>query len=342
MPPRVELFRQWTLMQGGVKFLVDFRTDVLGAIESGIPLKPLNADLREFLESLFSAGILQMRTIDWDSPASLLEKLIRYEAVHAIQGWDDLRNRLDSDRRCFAFFHPNMPGEPLIFVEVALCRGIADNVLRLLDTDASALAPEDADTAVFYSISNTQKGLAGIPFGDFLIKQVVGRLQHDIPGVERFVTLSPLPGFRRWLESEDGRAFLAALPAAVLRNADCGSAEIFWQTVQAITPAGAASVPEAFRKLMRSLAAHYLTAVRHPGHNTACDPVAHFHLSNGSRIEQINWGANLTERGIRESFGLMVNYRYKLDDIQRHHEDYVSDGTVHVSRQVRGLHIKRG
>ncbi len=338
---RTELLRQWTLMPSGVKFLVDLRVDVLAAIKDGLPLKPLDADLMELLESLFNVGMLQLQSIRWDSSASLLEKLIRYEAVHEIQSWNDLKNRLDSDRRCFAFFHPNMPDEPLIFVEVALVKGVADNVQALLDTGATALSTDAADTAVFYSISNTQKGLTGIPFGDFLIKQVVGRLQRDVPKVKRFVTLSPMPRFRAWLEGEEGAALLASLDPKVWQSAGCAGPEVFTEKLKALDTATAGEATEGFQSLLKGLAMHYLAGAKRPGRDTAFDPVAHFHLSNGARIEQINWGGNLSGRGLKESYGLMVNYRYKLERIERHHEDYVHQGTVYVSKAVRALRLKR-
>lgn len=342
VPDRAELLRQWTLLPAGVKFLVDLRRDVLDLMKTEPRFKPLSTDIKLMLASLFNAGILQLQSISWRSPAALLEKLIAYEAVHEIRSWEDLKNRLDVDRRCFAFFHPNMPDEPLIFIEVALCKGVADNVLKLLDTSTAALDPREADTAVFFSISNTQKGLAGIPFGGFLIKQVVDRLQHDVPNIRKFITLSPMPGFRKWLTGEDGLAAVASLDAKKLKTAAPGlaAAKDFDAWLDGLDWQSPDNIPEESRLLLRGLAARYLTEVKRGNGPAALDPVAHFHLNNGARVEQINWGANLTERGLRESFGLMVNYRYKLERIEQHHEDYLHKGRVHTSTLVRGLRAK--
>ena len=342
VPDRAELLRQWTLLPDGVKFLVDMRRDVFGLMKSEPRFKPLSTDLKLLLASLFNVGILQLQSISWKSPAALLEKLIAYEAVHEIKSWADLKNRLDVDRRCFAFFHPNMPEEPLIFIEVALCKGVADNVMRLLDTSTPALQPQEADTAIFFSISNTQKGLGGIPFGGFLIKQVVDRLRHDVPNIKKFITLSPIPRFRQWLEGEEGLAALQSLDPKKLKVAAPGlnAPEDFNEYLAQLDWENPESIGEDFRLLLRGLCARYLTGAKRNGGHTALDPVAHFHLNNGARIEQINWGANLTERGLRESFGLMVNYRYKLERIEKHHEDYLHKGTVYVSSQVKALRAK--
>ena len=339
-PPRVELFRQWTMMPAGVKFLVDLRADLLPAKKENPDLKRLDNDLKEILKSLFNVGILKLQPMGWNSPAALLEKLIRYEAVHEIQSWDDLRNRLDNDRRCFGFFHPNMAEEPLIFVEVALCRGIAESVHTLLDTEAKVLDPDSADTAVFFSISNTQKGLAGIPFGSFLIKQVVDRLQHDLPNIKRFITLSPIPGFRNWLEGEEAPQFISQIDPKILAAAGINDPEDVPAFFQNFDWGQADKADEAVQTLLRGLAFHYLTEAKRPGRETALDPVAHFHISNGARIEQLNWAANVSDRGLRESFGLMVNYRYKLERIEKHHEDYASKGLIHTSRQLKPLRLK--
>ncbi len=342
VPARAELLRQWTLLPAGVKFLVDLRRDVFGLMKDEPRFKPLSTDIKELLASLFNVGILQLQSINWKSPASLLEKLIAYEAVHEIQSWEDLKNRLDVDRRCFAFFHPNMPEEPLIFIEVALCKGVADNVQKLLDTSLPALQPQGADTAVFFSISNTQKGLAGIPFGGFLIKQVVDRLQHDVPSVKTFITLSPIPGFRKWVEGEGGLSVLKGLDTKKLKAAAPGLAapENFAEYLAGLDWEHPESISEEFRLLLRGLCARYLTQAKRGNGPTALDPVAHFHLNNGARIEQINWGANLTARGLRESCGLMVNYRYKLERIEKHHEDYLHKGRVHTSSMVKSLRAK--
>jgi malonyl-CoA decarboxylase len=342
VPDRAELLRQWTLLPAGVKFLVDLRRDVIGLMKADPRFKPLSTDLKLLLASLFNVGILQLQSISWKSPAALLEKLIAYEAVHEIKSWEDLKNRLDVDRRCFAFFHPNMPEEPLIFIEVALNKGVADNVLRLLDTSVPALNPHEADTAVFFSISNTQQGLAGIPFGGFLIKQVVDSLRHDVPNIRKFITLSPIPGFRKWMEGEGGQAVLKTLDPKKLKAAAPGldKAESFAAYVAGLDWEHPETIGEDFRLLLRGLCARYLTEAKRGNGPAALDPVAHFHLNNGARVEQINWGANLTERGRRESFGLMVNYRYKLERIEKHHEDYLHKGMVYTSSQVKALRMK--
>ncbi len=199
---RFKLLSQFSTLPDGFKFLVDMRADLLPLLKKDKHLRPLEADFKRLLSSWFDIGLLELRTIDWNAPASLLEKLIAYEAVHEIVSWTDLKNRLDSDRRCYAFFHPKMPMEPLIFVEVALVNGMSDNIHRLLDIEAPATDPNEADTAIFYSISNAQAGLAGISFGNFLIKRVVDKIRHQLPNVKHFATLSPVPGFRRWLDAQ--------------------------------------------------------------------------------------------------------------------------------------------
>ncbi|QYY35814.1 malonyl-CoA decarboxylase [Ruficoccus sp. ZRK36] len=342
VPARAELLRRWTLLPAGVKFLVDMRRDVFALMREEPRFKPLSTDLKEMLSSLFNVGILQLQSISWNSPAALLEKLIAYEAVHEIESWEDLKHRLNVDRRCFAFFHPNMPNEPLIFIEVALHKGVADNVQKLLDTSAPALKPSDADTAVFYSISNTQKGLGGIPFGGFLIKQVVDRLRHDVPNIRKFITLSPIPGFRKWMEGEGGLEMLKGLDPKKLAAAAPGlsAPENFAEYLAGLDWEHPESMSEDFKMLLKGLCVRYLGEAKRGNNPTALDPVAHFHLNNGARIEQINWVANVTPRGLRESFGLMVNYRYKLERIEKHHEDYLHRGVVYTSSAVKALRTK--
>ncbi|MCX7383411.1 MAG: malonyl-CoA decarboxylase [Alphaproteobacteria bacterium] len=311
-PPRQELLRRINHGQGGTAALVALRQEVLGNLRGNPELAPLDADLRHLFSSWFNRGFLELRRIDWNTPAAVLEKLIVYEAVHEIEGWNDLRRRLAPDRRCFAFFHPALPGEPLIFVEVALVQGLADAVQPLLapDTDnAAQMARAGApDTAIFYSISNCQEGLRGISFGNFLIKQVVEELMAELPQLRRFATLSPVPGFRRWLarEAEAGRATL---------------------------PGDGDPPAEESRAEMLGHCARYLTEAA-PGRG---DPVARFHLGNGARLERINWRGNLAPRGIAESFGLMVNYLYDRDTIEANHEAYARVGSVARSRAVEAL-----
>jgi malonyl-CoA decarboxylase len=339
-PPRLRLLTQFNALPEGVKFLVDLRADLLALRSDDSYLQGLDNDLRELLLSWFDTGFLDLRVIDWDSPASLLEKLVAYEAVHQITSWQDLRNRLDSDRRCYALFHPRMPEEPLAFVEVALVQGMANSIQALLDEKAPRMDPQQADAAIFYSISNTQKGLKQISFGDYLIKRVVQTLSREFPRIRIFATLSPIPGFRRWLqalpEPELSAAFLpedlAELPA--LSN-DRG----LKQTVDGLlADNGWAAEPKRAAALQRPLmllAARYLVAKR--GDGQPLDSVARFHLRNGARLERLNWLGDLSDNGMAQSCGLMVNYRYVVDEIEANHEAYMKDGHISLGQEMRGL-----
>jgi malonyl-CoA decarboxylase len=319
-PPRQELLRRMNMSPGGTAALVELRRQLLHELREEPALKPLESDLHHLFVSWFNRGFLQLRRIDWQTPAAVLEKIIRYEAVHEIAGWHDLRRRLAADRRCYGFFHPALPNEPLIFVEVALVQGLAESIQPLLDTEHEAGAETraaEADTAIFYSISNCQDGLRGISFGNFLIKQVVEDLKAELPQLTRFSTLSPIPGFRRWLEkrmAEGGADAELAIPV---------SEEGWWQD-----PARA----EALRAPLLRLCAEYLTS---PGDRM--DPVARFHLGNGARLERINWLGNTAPRGMQESYGLMVNYLYDRDEIERNHEAFARGGTVVRSGAVDAL-----
>jgi malonyl-CoA decarboxylase len=324
-PPRLRLLRQFNALPQGVKFLVDLRADLLAAGEGDAGLAALDEDLRELLVSWFDLGFLDLRRIDWNSPAALLEKLIAYEAVHEIASWDDLRGRLESDRRCFALFHPRMPDEPLAFVEVALVAGLADDVRALLDRDASAGDTGQADTAIFYSISNTQKGLRGVSFGEHLIKKAVEALSRDVPALKRFATLSPVPGFRRWLERAAGTH-----AAALFQPGD----EALFEALRASTPA-AVPAGEAMREFVCRMAAWYFA--QRTGDGAPLDPVARFHLRNGARLERLNWPADRSANGWRQAWGLMVNYLYDPRRLEAHHERYMRDGTVVMSRPLREL-----
>lgn len=327
-PPRMKLLSQFTELPEGIKFLVDMRAELLDLRKTYPKLLPLEADLKRLLSSWFDIGLLQMEQINWHSGAHLLEKLIAYEAVHAIQSWDDLKNRLESDRRCFAFFHPKMPDEPLIFVEVALVQGLADNVQKLLDEDAPILDMNDADTAIFYSISNAQRGLAGISFGNFLIKRVVSELQHDYHNLTRFSTLSPIPGFMRWLQKQD-EASLQSLPGgtAWLKFSEPRLPQ-HWHLDE--------DDAEARKEPLMKLAAHYLSQEKRRG-KTALDPVTNFHLSNGAEIAQLNWMADSSENGFKQSAGLMVNYLYDLPHIENRSLNYRSTGEIAQSSQFKSL-----
>ncbi|GIU86403.1 MAG: malonyl-CoA decarboxylase [Acidimicrobiia bacterium] len=325
-PPAIGLLSSFSGLEGGVKLLVDLRADLLGLAAGDPDLAELDEELRRHLATLFDIGLLELRRITWDAPASLLEKLIEYEAVHAIDSWADLKNRLDSDRRCYAFFHPSMPDEPLVFVEIALTAGIATELESLLDESAPELNAGRADTAVFYSISNCQPGLAGVNLGNALIKQVVDRLRGELDHVRHYVTLSPIPGFRAWLEDElrtgdlpaREAELLPAQPGRVLaRLADAG-----WDADEAIRPA------------LLTLCARYLTTQRD---GRVVDPVANFHLANGASVERLNWLADPSAAGRERSVGIMANYRYDPDRIMERAEAYVARGEVAMSDAVRQL-----
>jgi malonyl-CoA decarboxylase len=322
-PPRQELLRRMNMAPGGTGTLIAMRSEITAHLPHEPELKLLDADLKHLFASWFNRGFLQLRRIDWQSPAAVLEKLIAYEAVHAIKGWDDLRRRLAPDRRCFAFFHPALPGEPLIFVEVALVVGLATSMQPLLsqDVEEDTAQAAGADTAIFYSISNCQDGLRGVSFGNLLIKQVVEELHAEFPKLKRFSTLSPVPGFRRWLTQ---RLAAETNPDAALlpKLARDG----WWHDPEQSEPLRAA--------LMR-LCAIYLT--RRPSPGNRIDPVARFHLGNGARLERINWLGNTEPRAIQESFGIMVNYLYDYDTIENNHDAFVRGGTIVRSPDVDAL-----
>jgi malonyl-CoA decarboxylase len=322
-PPRQELLRRMNMAPGGTGALIAMRGELTAHLHDEPALKLLDADLRHLFASWFNRGFLELRRIDWQSPAAVLEKLIAYEAVHEIKGWDDLRRRLAPDRRCFAFFHPALPGEPLIFVEVALVQGLATAMPPLLaretDEEVARAQAAGADTAIFYSISNCQVGLRGISFGNFLIKQVVEELQAEFPQLKRFSTLSP--GFRRWLMQRlaDGSDPDTALLPELERDG-------WWHDL---------AQSEKLRPALMRLCALYLT--RRPSPGSRIDPVARFHLGNGARLERINWFGNSAPRGIQESFGIMVNYLYDHDSIEDNHEVFVRDRTIVRSPEVDAL-----
>jgi malonyl-CoA decarboxylase len=339
-PPRLKLLTQFTSIPDGRKFLVDLRGSLLKMRGSDKLLTALDADLRGLLAAWFDIGFLELQRIDWNSPAALLEKLVTYEAVHAIRSWRDLKNRLDSDRRCYAFFHPRMPGEPLIFVEVALVKGLAGSVQDLLDEKAPVQDPAHADTAIFYSISNCQSGLAGISFGNFLIKRVVEELSDEFRNLKTFATLSPIPGFRRWLDSlllqnepgllSDDEA--SDLASAVPAETGCEAlAKIignrhWWRD---------AALRKTVEPILIRLAARFLLVETNG--RRAKDPVAHFHLSNGARVERVNMAGDTSEKGAKESATLMVNYLYDPAKIEAWHEDYAGEGKRNASTSVRKL-----
>jgi malonyl-CoA decarboxylase len=341
-PPRQELLRRMNMAPGGTATLIAIRKEVLGAIKTHPVLKPLESDMHHLFSSWFNRGFLELRRIDWNTPAVVLEKLIAHEAVHEIKGWDDLRRRLGPDRRCFAFFHPRLPGEPLIFVEVALVKGLASAIHPLLDRNDAEPSEDRPDTAIFYSISNCQEGLRGISFGNFLIKQVVEELKGELPSLKHFATLSPVPGFAKWLAAQLNRdgadaAVLhpdeeqALLAAATGSNAGDALNAIVrqegWWTMPAFTGV--------LQPMLTRLCAVYLTEER--GGKGPSDPVARFHLGNGARLESINWLGNTAAKGLAESFGIMVNYLYDPDKIEINHETFVKKGVVVRSAEVEAL-----
>ena len=341
-PPRLRLLTQFTTIPDGRKFLVDLRGFLLKVRRDDKLLAALEADLRGLLAAWFDIGFLELQRIDWNSPAALLEKLVGYEAVHEIRSWRDLKNRLDSDRRCYAFFHPRMPGEPLIFVEVALVKGLAGSVQGLLDEKAPLLDPREADTAIFYSISNCQRGLAGISFGNFLIKRVVEELSGEFRNLKTFATLSPIPGFRALAGREAGRGSSRACcrmrsPPALPRRCRRRTGE---QALAAILAKRGWWREPGLRKtaepVLVRLCARYLL-VEANGGKRARDPVAHFHLSNGARVERINIAGRHVGEGRQGKRDLMVNYLYDPGKIEDWHEDYAGEGKRNASTTVRRL-----
>jgi malonyl-CoA decarboxylase len=323
-PKRQELIRRLNRAPSGTSELVAMRADLLAVMKSNKDLAALDRDIVHLLSSWFNRGFLVLRRIDWSSPANILEKIIRYEAVHEIRDWDDLRRRIDPvDRRCYAFFHPALVDEPLIFVEVALTEAIPGAIAPLLAEDRQLVAIERARTAVFYSISNTQRGLGGISFGSFLIKQVAEELQRELPKLENFVTLSPVPGFMQWLKqasdvpvSDEGRALLDQLDKPDwFENAELAAQ---------------------LRTVVEPLAAYYFLKAR-TSKGRLIDSVARFHLGNGARLERIDWLGDLSPKGLRESAGIMVNYLYRLEDIEKNHEAYVNQDEIAASNAVKKL-----
>jgi malonyl-CoA decarboxylase len=341
VPPRLTLLRKFNGLERGIKFVIDMRADLLDLTRENPEFRAIDGELRTLLHDWFDVGFLQLQRITWAAPASLLEKLIAYEAVHEIRSWNDLKHRLESDRRCYAFFHPSMPDEPLIFVEVALVDGIAANVQKLLDANGGdRVDPDHANTAIFYSISNAQKGLAGVGFGDFLIKRVVDDLSHELPSVKTFSTLSPIPGFRRWLDERlaDGADLLTHEEEDALAELMTGDDETPLLNAALAAPDWPQNeaLDAVLKPILLRLAAGYLLYQRRDG-GRALDPVAHFHLSNGARVERLNWHGDLSARGLQQSAGLMVNYLYALDRIEANHEAYVSGGDIPASSGVRNL-----
>jgi malonyl-CoA decarboxylase len=327
-PRRQELFRRLNLAPGGTAALVRMREQLLDALDHRPDLGTVDADFVHLFSSWFNRGFLVLRRIDWSTPAMVLEKIIRYEAVHRIRSWDDLRRRIDpADRRCYAFFHPALVDEPLIFVEVALMREIPGAIAPILSVQRDTPAPDKATTAVFYSISNCQRGLAGVSFGNFLIKQVVQEICRENPRLQTFVTLSPAPDFASWLAREranEGSAALSPEDRAALAGLD---RQGWWQLADVREPM--------HEPLLRAAAWYFMRARNRRG--LPLDPVARFHLGNGARLERLNWLADATEKGIDQSHGLMVNYLYDIDHIEKNHEAYAEGHNVVAASAVRRL-----
>ncbi len=298
-PPRQEVFRRMNMAPGGTAALLDLRSELLALMKQHPELAAVDQDLCHLLGSWFNRGFLELRRIDWKTPASILEKLIAYEAVHEIRGFPDIKRRLERDRRCFAFFHPALQDEPLIFVEVAFVNELPAEVGPILSMESAVGDPRRARCAVFYSITSCQPGLKGVSFGNFLIKQVASDLHAELPNLKLFATLSPVPGLRAWVKRRIG-------------DIDIGQ-----------------------REQIEALAAWYLTREWEDGH--VLDPVARFHLGNGARLERLNWNADASARGLAQSFGLMVNYVYALGDVERNHEEYVNGHRVVCSGAVEKL-----
>lgn len=327
-PRRQELIRRLNLAPKGISTLVGMRERLLSLKADTPELEAVDADFAHLFTSWFNRGFLILRPIDWSTPAHILEKIIRYEAVHEISDWDELRRRLaPADRRCFAFFHPQLPDDPLIFVEVALTKAIPEAIADVLDESRAPILAQDARTAVFYSISNCQVGLRGISFGNFLIKQVVEDLRRDFPKLDTFVTLSPVPGFANWL-SRERKAGHSDVLTADDQNA-----------LDALDVAGWADDPAqtaAVKSVLVPLAAWYFLRARTPD-GRAADPVSRFHLGNGARLERINFLADRSGRAMRQAHGLMANYLYKLDDIETNHEAFAQRNEIVVAPPIRRL-----
>ena len=337
VPPRTKLLRQFNELEEGVKFLVDLRAELLPLAADDPALKALDHDILRLLRSWFDVGFLDLQRITWETPAALLEKLIKYEAVHAIRSWLDLKNRLRDDRRCFAYFHPRMPHEPLIFVEVALVNGIASSIADLLDETRTLIHPDKADTAIFYSISNCQAGLAGVAFGNFLIKKVVKELTARHPNLKTFSTLSPIPGLLPHLQAHREEIEFTGKELKLLQEIAGGSdmLEIFFTALDKIGEDLREGREIVIRPILLRLCSQYLLTAKKGKY--AFDRVSHFHLSNGARIERINWGADLSDRGLSESAGIMVNYLYVLSHIEKNHENYTGNGEIAASSAVTRL-----
>jgi len=324
-PPRQELLRRLNRAPGGTALIVQMRRQLLRMLTHHPQLVAVEADFGHLLSSWFNPGFLEMQQVDWNSPAQLLEQIIEHEAVHAIDGWDDLRRRLQPDRRCFAFFHPQLPAEPLIFVEIALTSEMPAAIAPLIDKSAQPAAPKHFKVAAFYSISNCQPGLRGVSLGNFLIKRVAERLHAEIPSIRTFCTLSPIPGFARWLQDVNPEA-----PELQRVQAKVQTAISKLGVERRLADAAAPSRSE--REALLALASIYLRFI---SPTVAGDPVAKFHLGNGARLQRINWAGDLSKNGLRQSLGMMVNYLYDLAKVEEYHEEFLSGNVVHAQAVAR-------
>lgn len=338
--PRTRLLQRFSAFPEGMKFLVDLRAELLLHLKTEKRLLALDSELENLFSTWFDVAFLELRRISWDSPASLIEKLIKYEAVHAIKGWADVKNRLDSDRRCYGFFHPRLPDEPLIFVEVALVDELAGAIMPLLDESAAASDLSTATTAIFYSISSTQTGLRGVSFGDSLIKRVVETLRAEFPQLKVFSTLSPIPGFRPWLAKNAGLLIeqlsdkeRQTLAVALGQEGVKATATDFLAAADKIAELDDKSP---VRRLLMHCAADYLG--RQLDNGRPLDAVARFHLGNGARVERLNWAGDMSVKGIKQSYGLMVNYLYDLKRLDKYRV-LLAQGKIPVSPKVKDLYI---
>jgi malonyl-CoA decarboxylase len=338
--PRRRLLQRFSAFSEGIRFLVDMRAEMLPHLKNDKRLKALDAEMEYMFSTWFDVGFLELRRISWDSPASLIEKLIKYEAVHDIKSWADVKNRLDSDRRCYGFFHPRLPGEPLIFVEVALIDKLSDSITPLLDESAVAVNVQQASMAIFYSISNTQQGLKGVSFGDSLIKKVVETLRAEFPRLKTFATLSPIPGFRPWLQKNatamlalmDDRSRLAL--GAALGSQPASAAQLLAAAESALSLEAQSPV----RQMLLQCAAHYLSHAIEDG--KPVDPVARFHLGNGAKIERLNWAGDPSAKGIKQSYAMMVNYLYDLKRLDQNRSQMAKQ-KLPLSSAIADLNFKK-
>ena len=341
IPPRMKLLRQLITLPNGFIFLKDMRCDLL-SLKSAPRLKKLSDDLKTLLITYFDVNLLDLQEISWNSPAVLLERLMEYEAVHEISSWKALKHRLQNDHRVFAFTHYRMPYDPLIFVEVALVKGFSDKIIKLIDVKVKAGEPNKMDTAIFYSISSTQKGLEGISFGNFLIKRVVKKLSAEYPNLKTFATLSPIPKFRYWLTTylQKGNDAMfkhneeeKICTLSGNKNAAIGLLDLLnkkdWHLNE--------DIADSIKKPMMRLCLYYLANAKRGKSIQAYDPVANFHLSNGAKIEKIHWLANTSKKGMMQSGGIMLNYHYRPDKIELNHENYMTTGSIHISVKEKAL-----